>query len=96
MRDFKRSTGKGEGKSLGYGFVCFKEHQHALAALKHTNNNPEIFGENKVKTCSDIKSNVSYKKKFYCIGLEIYLNIFLKSAQSQNHICFRPVFNMSP
>ena len=50
MRDFKRSTGKGEGKSLGYGFVCFKEHQHALAALKHTNNNPEIFGENKVRT----------------------------------------------
>ena len=54
MRDFKRSTGKGEGKSLGYGFVCFKEHQHALAALKHTNNNPEIFGENKVRTSQDI------------------------------------------
>ena len=49
MRDFKRSTGKGEGKSLGYGFICFKEHQHALAALKHANNNPEIFGEKKVK-----------------------------------------------
>ena len=48
MRDIAKSTSKGVGKSLGYGFVSFKEHQHALAALRHTNNNPEIFGEDKV------------------------------------------------
>ena len=29
------------GKSMGRGFVEFKEHQHAMAALRELNNNPE-------------------------------------------------------
>ena len=46
MRDL--GGGKGVGKSLGYGFTSFKEHQHALTALRNTNNNPEIFGDKRV------------------------------------------------
>ena len=46
MRDL--GGGKGVGKSLGYGFISFKEHQHALTALRNTNNNSEIFGDKRV------------------------------------------------
>ncbi|XP_042325887.1 RNA-binding protein 28 [Sceloporus undulatus] len=38
---------KGQGQSLGYAFVEFQEHEHALTALRHMNNNPEIFGDQK-------------------------------------------------
>ena len=48
MCDLGGGKGKGVGKSLGYGFVSFKEHQHALTALRNTNNNPEIFGDKRV------------------------------------------------
>ena len=54
MRDL--GGGKGVGKSLGYGFTSFKEHQHALTALRNTSNNLEIFGHKRVSqhgyTCS--------------------------------------------
>ena len=46
MRDL--GGGKGVGKSLGYGFISFKEHQHALSALRNTNSKPEIFGDKRV------------------------------------------------
>ena len=36
--------GKGVGKSLGYGFVSFKEHQHALTALRNTNKTQRYLG----------------------------------------------------
>ena len=49
MRDMKRVNSEGIGKSMGFGFVNFKEHQHALQALRATNNNPDLFGQNKVK-----------------------------------------------
>ena len=32
------------GRSMGYGFVEFTNHNDALAALRATNNNPDIFG----------------------------------------------------
>ncbi|KAJ3451622.1 RNA-binding protein [Anaeramoeba flamelloides] len=35
-----------EGDSSRFGFVLFKNHNEALTALKKTNNNPNIFGEN--------------------------------------------------
>nr|XP_016854094.1 PREDICTED: RNA-binding protein 28 [Anolis carolinensis] len=38
---------KGQGQSLGYAFVEFQEHDQALAALRHTNNNPQLFGDHK-------------------------------------------------
>lgn len=48
MYDRKPVRGQVMGRSLGYGFVEFKEHEHALQALRHLNNNPSIFGANKV------------------------------------------------
>lgn len=47
MRDLKGAHGKVKGQSLGYAFAEFQEHEHALAALRHINNNPEIFGPQK-------------------------------------------------
>ncbi|XP_059362756.1 RNA-binding protein 28 isoform X1 [Carassius carassius] len=47
MYDKKPIHGQVIGKSLGYGFVEFKEHEHALQALRHLNNNPDIFGPQK-------------------------------------------------
>lgn len=33
-----------QNRSTGFGFLEFKEHTHALMALRHINNNPQIFG----------------------------------------------------
>ncbi|XP_034735105.1 RNA-binding protein 28 [Etheostoma cragini] len=35
------------GQSLGYGFVQFQDHEHALSTLRYLNNNPDIFGSHK-------------------------------------------------
>jgi len=48
MRDLSRVSGQGLGKSRGYGFINFTTHEDALAALRATNNNPDIFGNDKV------------------------------------------------
>lgn len=48
MRGLKGAHGKIHGQSLGYAFAEFQEHEHALAALRHINNNPEVFGPQKV------------------------------------------------
>ncbi|XP_006896132.1 PREDICTED: RNA-binding protein 28 isoform X2 [Elephantulus edwardii] len=47
MRDLKGARGNVKGQSLGYAFVEFQAHEHALAALRHINNNPDIFGPQK-------------------------------------------------
>ncbi|XP_021573187.1 RNA-binding protein 28 isoform X2 [Carlito syrichta] len=47
MRDLKGVHGNVKGQSLGYAFAEFQEHEHALRALRHINNNPEIFGPQK-------------------------------------------------
>uniref|UniRef100_A0A2K5EH31 RNA binding motif protein 28 n=1 Tax=Aotus nancymaae TaxID=37293 RepID=A0A2K5EH31_AOTNA len=47
MRDLKGAHGNMKGQSLGYAFAEFQEHEHALKALRHINNNPEIFGPQK-------------------------------------------------
>ncbi|XP_061195663.1 RNA-binding protein 28-like [Saccostrea echinata] len=47
MRDLERMNSKKIGKSRGYAFVNFTCHQHALNALRNTNNNADLFGENK-------------------------------------------------
>ncbi|XP_054971344.1 RNA-binding protein 28 isoform X1 [Pan paniscus] len=44
MRDLKGVHGNMKGRSLGYAFAEFQEHEHALKALRLINNNPEIFG----------------------------------------------------
>ncbi|KAM6437442.1 RNA-binding protein 28 [Liasis olivaceus] len=38
---------KGRGQSLGYAFVEFQEHEHALLALRQVNNSPQLFGDQK-------------------------------------------------
>ncbi|XP_002731716.1 RNA-binding protein 28-like, partial [Saccoglossus kowalevskii] len=43
MRDMGRVNSRGVPKSLGYAFIEFTEHEHALKALRHVNNNPEIY-----------------------------------------------------
>lgn len=43
MRDRKQVNSKGIAKSLGYGFVEFAKHEDALSALHNTNNNPNVF-----------------------------------------------------
>lgn len=47
MRDLRGVHGKIKGQSLGYAFAEFQEHEHALRALRHINNNPDIFGPQK-------------------------------------------------
>uniref|UniRef100_A0A3Q1G398 RNA-binding protein 28 n=1 Tax=Acanthochromis polyacanthus TaxID=80966 RepID=A0A3Q1G398_9TELE len=47
MYDKKPEKGQVTGQSLGYGFVQFQDHEHALSALRYLNNNPDIFGSHK-------------------------------------------------
>lgn len=54
MYDRKPVRGEPMGRSLGYGFVEFQEHEHALQALRHLNNNPKIFKANKVSPVTKV------------------------------------------
>ncbi|KAM9854619.1 RNA-binding protein 28 [Aulostomus maculatus] len=47
MYSKKPEKGQVMGQSLGYGFVQFQEHEHALSTLRYLNNNPDIFGSHK-------------------------------------------------
>ncbi|XP_078000315.1 RNA-binding protein 28-like [Glandiceps talaboti] len=47
MRDMSAVTTTGTPKSLGYAFVTFTQHEHALKALREVNNNSELFGKEK-------------------------------------------------
>uniref|UniRef100_A0A5S6QXR3 RRM domain-containing protein n=1 Tax=Trichuris muris TaxID=70415 RepID=A0A5S6QXR3_TRIMR len=47
MRDLNRVNSDNVARSLGYGFVEFTEHEHALCCLKALNNNPDIFTDEK-------------------------------------------------
>ncbi|VDK84725.1 unnamed protein product [Litomosoides sigmodontis] len=42
-RDKSKLSASGEALSRGFGFVNFLNHQDALSAMKHLNNNPDIF-----------------------------------------------------
>lgn len=44
IRSKDRVDSSGRGRSMGFGFVEFANHNDALAALRATNNNPAIFG----------------------------------------------------
>uniref|UniRef100_A0A8C1AR05 RNA binding motif protein 28 n=1 Tax=Cyprinus carpio carpio TaxID=630221 RepID=A0A8C1AR05_CYPCA len=69
MYDKKPICGQVMGKSLGYGFVEFKEHEHALQALRHLNNNPDIFGPQK-KPIVEFSLEDGRKLKLKAIRLE--------------------------
>lgn len=43
MRNLKDIDENNEPRSRGYGFITFMDHEHALAALRKINNNPNIF-----------------------------------------------------
>ena len=47
MRSKDRKDQSGSYRSMGFGFVDFEKHEDALMLLRATNNNPEIFGENR-------------------------------------------------
>ncbi|KAG8225028.1 hypothetical protein J437_LFUL000005, partial [Ladona fulva] len=47
MRDLKNIQSDGLGKSREYAFISFTKHEHALAALRNINNNPDIFKPDK-------------------------------------------------
>ncbi|KRX21135.1 RNA-binding protein 28, partial [Trichinella nelsoni] len=47
MRDLNRINSSGIAHSLGYAFVQFTEHEHALKCLKALNNNPKVFTNEK-------------------------------------------------
>lgn len=66
MRDMKDIQLGGKGKSKGFGFVTFKEHEHALAALRAINNNPEVFSPAQAKQSTITTSH----------GLTIYVYVF--------------------
>lgn len=54
MYDKKPERGQVLGRSLGYGFVQFQEHEHALKTLRYLNNNPDIYGNTKVCLCDAV------------------------------------------
>ncbi|XP_041853890.1 LOW QUALITY PROTEIN: RNA-binding protein 28 [Melanotaenia boesemani] len=47
MYDKKPVKGQVMGQSLGFGFVQFQDHEHALSTLRYLNNNPDIFSSHK-------------------------------------------------
>ena len=60
MRDLDNVNSQGVAKSRGYAFVNFTEHAHALAALRGTNNNADVFGENRV--CFSVSLCQSFRR----------------------------------
>jgi len=47
MRSKERRDLDGAQRSLGYGFIELHSHEEALALLRNTNNNPDVFGDNR-------------------------------------------------
>lgn len=47
MRDMDRTDSLGNAKSLGYAFIEFDQHEHALKCLEQLNNNPNTFTDTK-------------------------------------------------
>ena len=47
MRNKERVDQTGTFRSLGYGFMELDTHEHALAMLRATNNNPNVFEDNR-------------------------------------------------
>ena len=61
--DKERRNPDGTPRSRGIGFVEFSEHEHALTALRHLNNNPEIYGADRRPIVEFSVENVKMKKR---------------------------------
>ena len=48
MKNLQNLDENGKPMSRGYGFVSFTKPDHALAALRAVNNNPEVFTSDQV------------------------------------------------
>ncbi|XP_074049862.1 RNA-binding protein 28 isoform X2 [Macrotis lagotis] len=79
MRDLKGAHGNMKGQSLGYAFVEFEEHEHALAALRHLNNNPEIFGPQKRPI---VEFSLEDRRKLKMKELRAQRNLKMKSKSA--------------
>lgn len=77
MYDKKPLKGQVMGQSLGYGFVQFKEHEHALGALRYLNNNPDIFGPNKVNCFCCAASIFIFRLVFFFENIYFEINMCL-------------------
>ncbi|XP_011605241.2 RNA-binding protein 28 isoform X1 [Takifugu rubripes] len=82
MYDKKPLKGQVMGQSLGYGFVQFKEHEHALGALRYLNNNPNIFGPNK-RPIVEFSLEDSRKLKIKELRQQKYKETLKGASQSQ-------------
>ncbi|XP_050308070.1 RNA-binding protein 28 [Anthonomus grandis grandis] len=64
MRNMKKLDAKGVGESKQFGFVAFTSHEHALAALRSLNNNPNVFSAQKRPIITfSIESKTALKAK---------------------------------
>ncbi|EDO29400.1 predicted protein [Nematostella vectensis] len=64
MRSKERLDSSGKGRPLGFAFIEFTNHKEALAALRATNNNPELFGPDRRPIVEfSIENSVALKAK---------------------------------
>ena len=73
MRNKERVDKTGQGRSLGFGFMELDSHENALAVLRATNNNADIFGENRRPIVE------------FSVENQIALNLQKKRLERQQH-----------
>ena len=61
--DKARRNPDGTPRSRGIGFVEFSKHEHAITALRHLNNNPEIYGAERRPIVEFSVENIKLKKR---------------------------------
>lgn len=67
LREEAASGARAPAKSRGRGFIEFSEHEHAMAALRHLNNNPTPFGAPPPPSSSSSFSEFSHPHHVLCI-----------------------------
>ncbi|KAL3994153.1 RNA recognition motif family protein [Acanthocheilonema viteae] len=76
-RDRSKLSASKEAVSRGFGFVNFLSHQDALSAMKHLNNNPDIFTKEKRPIVEFSIENL--------VALRLRESRLKKSQQNQSH-----------
>ena len=74
LYDATRPDADGKPRSRGIGFVEFEEHEHALAALRTLNNNPEIFGKARRPIVEFAVEDARQVRKLERVGLCVALH----------------------